>query len=161
MATIDEQFIEYIVKQLVNKPEAVVIERTTDEMGVLLRLTVDPEDIGRVIGKRGATAQSLRNLLRALGSKNDARYNLKIVDIDKPESERREDRPAKAEAKAAELPADEDVDITSEQPTEEPTEPEEPVEESVEEPTEESVENASDLAEKTRKDLADLDDLDI
>ena len=157
MATIDEQFIEYIVKQLVNKPEAVSIERTTDEMGVLLRLTVDPEDIGRVIGKRGATAQSLRNLLRALGSKNDARYNLKIVDVDKPESERREDRPAVAEAKAEteELPADEDVEIASEQPAEEP------VEEPVEEPTEESVENASDLAEKTRKDLADLDDLDI
>src|SRR5437868_10574150 len=79
-ATIDQQFIEYIVKSLVGKPDAVSIERRIDEKGVLLELTVDPEDLGRVIGKRGATAQSLRTLLRALGTKNDARYNLKIVD---------------------------------------------------------------------------------
>src|SRR3990167_10355715 len=80
MSTIDEQFIEYIVKSLVSKPEAVSIERRIDEKGVLLELTVDAEDLGRVIGKRGATAQSLRTLLRALGIKNEARYNLKIVD---------------------------------------------------------------------------------
>src|SRR5690606_42084700 len=85
--SIDQQFIEYIVKSLVGKPDAVKVERTIDEKGVLLELTVDPEDLGRVIGKRGATAQSLRTLLRALGTKNDARYNLKIVDngVDKPE----------------------------------------------------------------------------
>src|SRR3954453_23026246 len=80
MSDIDQQFIEYVVKSLVGKPEAVSIERRIDEKGVLLELTVDPEDLGRVIGKRGATAQSLRTLLRALGTKNDARYNLKIVD---------------------------------------------------------------------------------
>ncbi|MDZ7744777.1 MAG: KH domain-containing protein [Candidatus Saccharibacteria bacterium] len=77
---IDQQFIEYIVKSLVGKPDAVTVERTIDERGVLLELTVDPDDLGRVIGKRGATAQSLRTLLRALGTKNDARYNLKIID---------------------------------------------------------------------------------
>ena len=70
-ATIDEQFIEYIVKSLVSKPDAVKIERRIDEKGVLLELSVDAEDLGRVIGKRGATAQSLRTLLRALGTKND------------------------------------------------------------------------------------------
>src|SRR3954453_13853057 len=80
MSDIDQQFIEYVVKSLVGKPEAVSIERRIDEKGVLLELTVDPDDLGRVIGKRGATAQSLRTLLRALGTKNDARYNLKIVD---------------------------------------------------------------------------------
>ena len=80
MSTIDQQFVEYIVKSLVSKPDVVKIERRIDEKGVLLELTVDSEDIGRVIGKRGATAQSLRTLLRALGTKNDARYNLKIVD---------------------------------------------------------------------------------
>src|SRR3954463_14591217 len=80
MSNIDQQFIEYVVKSLVGKPDAVHIERRIDEKGVLLELTVDPEDLGRVIGKRGATAQSLRTLLRALGTKNDARYNLKIVD---------------------------------------------------------------------------------
>src|ERR1700752_2718250 len=82
--SIDQQFIEYIVKSLVNHPDAVKIERRIDEKGVLLELSVDPEDLGRVIGKRGATAQSLRTLLRALGTKNDARYNLKIVDVGGP-----------------------------------------------------------------------------
>lgn len=79
-ATIDVQFVEYIVKSLVGNPDAVQLERRVDEKGVLLELTVDPEDLGRVIGKRGATAQSIRTLLRALGTKNEARYNLKIVD---------------------------------------------------------------------------------
>ena len=147
MATIDEQFIEYIVKQLVNDADAVKIERTVDEKGVLLSLTVSKEDIGRVIGKRGATAQSLRNLLRALGSKNDARYNLKIVDIDRPEGE----RPAKSE----EAPVENAEEVAKSTP-----EVEEIVE-TVEETTTGDVENASDLAEKTRKELADLDDLDI
>ena len=81
MSSIDQQFVEYIVKSLVGSPDAVKIDRRIDEKGVLLELTVDPEDLGRVIGKRGATAQSLRTLLRALGTKNDARYNLKIVDV--------------------------------------------------------------------------------
>lgn len=80
MSSIDQQFVEYIVKSLVSNPDAVVVERTIDEKGVLLELTVDPEDLGRVIGKRGSTAQSIRSLLRALGTKNDARYNLKIID---------------------------------------------------------------------------------
>src|ERR1700712_4876548 len=80
MSEIDQQFIEYVVKSLVGKPDAVEVARRIDEKGVLLELTVDPDDLGRVIGKRGATAQSLRTLLRALGTKNDARYNLKIID---------------------------------------------------------------------------------
>lgn len=80
MSSIDQQFVEFIVRSLVSNPDAVRVERRIDEKGVLLELTVDPEDLGRVIGKRGATAQSLRTLLRALGTKNDARYNLKIVD---------------------------------------------------------------------------------
>ncbi len=84
--SIDQQFVEYIVKSLVGNPDAVIVERRIDEKGVLLELTVDPEDLGRVIGKRGATAQSLRTLLRALGTKNDARYNLKIVDNGEPGS---------------------------------------------------------------------------
>lgn len=82
MSTIDQQFVEYIVKSLVGHPDDVVVERLIDEKGVLLSLTVNPEDLGRVIGKRGVTAQSLRTLLRALGTKNDARYNLKIVNND-------------------------------------------------------------------------------
>ncbi len=80
MNSIDQQFVEFVVKSLVSNPDAVQVARRIDEKGVLLELTVDPEDLGRVIGKRGATAQSIRTLLRALGTKNDARYNLKIVD---------------------------------------------------------------------------------
>ena len=79
MATIDQQFVEYIVKNLVSNPDDVKIDRSIDEKGVLLTLTVNEEDLGRIIGRRGSTAQSLRALLRALGTKNDARYNLKIV----------------------------------------------------------------------------------
>ena len=82
MSTIDQQFVEYIVKTLVNNPDKVNIDRAIDEKGVLLSLSIDPEDVGRVIGRRGATAQSIRTLLRALGTKNDARYNLKIVNTD-------------------------------------------------------------------------------
>src|SRR5919108_1899735 len=102
MATpsIDQQFIEYIVKSLVGHPDEVKVERRIDEKGVLLELSVNPEDLGRVIGKRGSTAQSIRTLLRALGTKNDARYNLKIVDTGPPPErrerpdERREEAPA-------------------------------------------------------------------
>lgn len=90
MATIDQQFVEYIVKTLVNNPDKVAVERKIDEKGVLLSLTVDPEDVGRVIGKRGVTAQAIRVLLRALGTKQDARYNLKIVNTDEEGGERHE-----------------------------------------------------------------------
>src|SRR5574344_2070039 len=85
MSSIDQQIVEYIVKSLVQRPDDVVVDRIIDEKGVLLTLTVNPEDLGRVIGRRGTTAQSLRTLLRALGTKNSARYNLKIVNNDNPE----------------------------------------------------------------------------
>lgn len=113
MPTIDQQFIEYIVKSLVSNPDAVIIERRIDEKGVLLELTVDPEDLGRVIGKRGATAQSLRTLLRALGTKNDARYNLKIVDNDLPEG---------GAAVPSNSASDEPVDESAPEPVEETSE---------------------------------------
>lgn len=92
--SIDQQFVEFIVKSLVSNPDAVQVTRRIDEKGVLLELTVDPEDLGRVIGKRGATAQSLRTLLRALGTKNDARYNLKIVDNGEQSGEQAQQAPA-------------------------------------------------------------------
>ncbi len=84
MTTIDQEFVEYIVKSLVEHPEDVSVDRIIDEKGVLLTLTVNPEDLGRVIGRRGSTAQSLRTLLRALGTKNSARYNLKVANNDEP-----------------------------------------------------------------------------
>lgn len=82
----EKQFIEYVVKQLVDNPDEVKVNRISDDRGVLLELTVAPDDLGRVIGRRGATAQSLRNLLRALGMKNNDHYNLKIIDTDKQPS---------------------------------------------------------------------------
>lgn len=125
-STIDQQFVEFIVKSLVSKPDAVIVERRIDEKGVLLELTVDAEDLGRVIGKRGATAQSLRTLLRALGTKNDARYNLKIVDNGEGAPSGSSPAPAKR---------DDDDD--------------------------EPAEEESDVVRKTRRELEDLDDLDV
>jgi predicted RNA-binding protein YlqC (UPF0109 family) len=78
--THDQQFVEFIVKHLVDNPDDVSIKRSVDEKGVLLQLTVNPNDLGRVIGKGGITALSIRTLLRALGVRNNARYNLKIID---------------------------------------------------------------------------------
>lgn len=74
----DQQFLEYIIKALVEKPEEVKIERSVDEMGVLLRLTVNKDDMGKIIGRSGATAKAIRTILRVVGMKNDARVNLKI-----------------------------------------------------------------------------------
>ena len=155
MATIDQQFVEYIVKTLVNNPEKVAIERVIDEKGVLLSLTVDPSDVGRVIGKRGVTAQAIRVLLRALGTKQDARYNLKIVNTD---SEGDEARSAKSEEPAKEEKEDEAKEETVEEDVEE-VEDDEKEDENDEDDEEE--EESSKLAEKTRAELADLDDLDI
>lgn len=137
MSTIDQQFIEYIVKSVVGHPDDVIVERIIDEKGVLLTLTVNPEDLGRVIGKRGVTAQSLRTLLRALGTKNDARYNLKIVNNDG------------------------ETGATMSSDDRAPTEAEAPSAEAVESPSDEPVDNESDYSKKTRRELAELDDLDI
>ena len=134
--SIDQQFIEYIVKSLVGNPDAVKIERRIDEKGVLLELTVDPEDLGRVIGKRGATAQSLRTLLRALGTKNDARYNLKIVDVGGPGARPRSDdnsKPADDSSAAKDDGDDETADQPEkEEPSEEPVDSGESEEEKAE-----------------------------
>jgi len=80
MAEHDKDFIEYVVKNIVDHPEDVQLERTIDDRGVLLTLSVNPEDMGKIIGKAGGTAKAIRTLLRVLGAKDDARYNLKIVD---------------------------------------------------------------------------------
>jgi predicted RNA-binding protein YlqC (UPF0109 family) len=161
--TIDQQFVEFVVKSLVSKPDAVSVERRIDEKGVLLELTVDPEDLGRVIGKRGATAQSLRTLLRALGTKNDARYNLKIVDNGEPRPQRdyddrpaadTQDEPVSSPASDDATAGDEDnvaaADDTASADDELP----------VEEP-EGQEEDRSDVVSKTRKELEELDDLDV
>jgi predicted RNA-binding protein YlqC (UPF0109 family) len=160
--SIDQQFVEFVVKSLVSKPDEVQVKRTIDEKGVLLELTVDPEDLGRVIGKRGATAQSIRTLLRALGTKNDARYNLKIVDNGPG-------KPGRSEEKKSEGLWGED---SAEEPSGSDKEAEEVIAEAastvedeetsvaaVDEGEEEDDEN--DSFSRTRKELADLDDLDV
>ena len=134
---IEQQFIEYVVKQLVDEPDAVRVERIVDDKGILLKLTVAPSDLGRVIGKHGATAQSLRNLLRALGTKNDDHYNLKIIDVDRENAA--ENQPVATDT------TPEKADIVD----------------TVEKTDTETVENESDLAKKTLEELAELDDLDI
>ena len=75
---LDRQFLEYIVKALVDHPEDVKIIRTVDEMGVLLTMDVHAEDMGKIIGRSGNTAKAIRTLLRVVGMKNGARVNLKI-----------------------------------------------------------------------------------
>ena len=133
MSTIDQQFVEYVVKSLVENPDDVVVERLIDEKGVLLTLTVNPEDLGRVIGKRGGTAQSLRTLLRALGTKNDARYNLKIVNND-----------GFTGGQSSQSSSSDDGESSV-----------------VDNSTDEVVETRSSFAENARKELAELADLDI
>ena len=76
----DRDFIEYVVKQIVDHPDQVEVTRAIDEMGVLITLKVAKEDMGKIIGKNCQTAKSLRILLRVIGSKNNARVNLKIVE---------------------------------------------------------------------------------
>lgn len=127
MHELDKEFVEYIVKALVNHPEDVEVRRSVDDMGVLLELTVNPEDMGKVIGKAGATAKSIRTLLRVVGSRDDARVNLKIV-----EPEGAEDRAENGR---------ETRENVAEQPVELPQE--------------------NELVARTKREFADLDDLDI
>ena len=140
MSTIDQQFVEYIVKSLVGNPDDVIVDRIVDEKGVLLTLTVNPEDLGRVIGRRGVTAQSLRTLLRALGTKNAARYNLKIVNNDNP---------------------DDSTVISSDDVVTDDSENVDVVDNSTDVGVDNDEPEESDFAKKSRKELAELDDLDI
>jgi uncharacterized protein len=158
MNSIDQQFIEYIVKSLVGNPDAVKVERRIDEKGVLLELIVDPEDLGRVIGKRGATAQSLRTLLRALGTKNDARYNLKIVDTGPPRERssepRSDDRPPQGKASDDKPTEDAIADPVVDDPVV-ATDDGDEVDATKEE------KDHSDVVSRTRAELAEFDDLEV
>jgi uncharacterized protein len=131
MPDMDKEFVEYVVKALVSHPDDVEVKRSVDDMGVLLELSVNPEDMGKVIGKAGATAKSIRTLLRVLGSRNDARVNLKIIEPEgsgheAPATARQADDEAPAEAKPA---SDRDPE--------------------------------SEMVARTKREFADLDDLDL
>ena len=88
----DKAFLEYVVKALVDNPDDVKIDRTVDEMGVLITMTVNSADMGKIIGRQGNTAKAIRTLLRVIGMKNNARVNLKINEpeggrVDQPQGE--------------------------------------------------------------------------
>ncbi len=93
-------FLEYVLKALVDKPEAVVVTRTVDAMGVLMSVAVDPEDMGKVIGRKGATAKAIRTILRVVGMKYQQRVNMKI---DEPEGSVREPKMSVTAASAEEV----------------------------------------------------------
>ena len=101
----DQEFVEFIVKAMVDNPTDVKTERTVDEMGVLITLHVNQQDLGQVIGRSGQTAKSIRTLLRVVGAKNQARVNLKIHE---PEGRERPDgrERSRAPREAASAPAD-------------------------------------------------------
>ncbi len=99
----DAQFVEEVVKMLVDNPDDVKVDRTVDEMGVLITLSVNPGDMGMVIGREGSTAKALRTLLRVVGARNNARVNLKI---NEPEGS---DRPHKSNGENAQKTLDEVV----------------------------------------------------
>lgn len=80
MAHADQQFVEYVIKSLVNKPDDVHVDRKVDEMGVLIEVKVNPEDMGLLIGRAGSTAKAIRTLARIIGMRNNARVNLRIVE---------------------------------------------------------------------------------
>lgn len=77
-APVDQEFLEFVIKSIVDHPNDVKVNRTIDEMGVLLNLKVHPEDMGQIIGRQGSTAKAIRTILRVIGIKNNARINLKI-----------------------------------------------------------------------------------
>ena len=84
----DRDFLEFIIKSIVDHPEDVKVERKIDEMGVLLTLKVNPQDMGQVIGRKGSTSTAIRSLLRIVGIKNNARVNLKIEEPEGGQSRR-------------------------------------------------------------------------
>jgi uncharacterized protein len=123
----DQEFVEYVVKSIVDHPDDVKVDRSVDEMGVLLTLTVNPDDMGQVIGRQGATAKSIRTLLRVIGAKNNARVNLKIN-----------------EPEGSSTPASAPVSTPADAPAEETTEEAPTTEEAGEEKPTQSVEDAID-----------------
>lgn len=99
----DKIFLEYVVKALVDNPNDVKIDRTVDEMGVLITLTVNPADMGKIIGRMGNTAKAIRTLLRIIGMKNNARVNLKINEPEGSMRPERTDRPMSSMSNAPTL----------------------------------------------------------
>ncbi len=105
----DVEFLEYIIKSIVDNPDAVKVNREVDERGVLISLDVDAKDMGMIIGRQGSTAKAIRTLLRVVGARNDSRVNLKI---NEPEGSERNvsDAPREEGAEEAAPAAEEEVE---------------------------------------------------
>ncbi len=140
MPEMDKEFVEYVVKALVGHPEDVQVKRSVDDMGILLELTVNPDDMGKVIGKAGATAKSIRTLLRVLGSRDDARVNLKIIE---PEGSTHQSAPT----------LDDVVPVA--------TTTRAAVASDATAYTDDALDSQSEMLARTKREFADLDDLDI
>ena len=74
----DQQFVEMIIKEIVNNPDKVEVIRTVDDLGVLLSVKIAPEDMGLLIGRSGSTAKAIRTLARIVGMRNNTQVNLRI-----------------------------------------------------------------------------------
>ena len=107
----DKDFLEFLVKAIVDNPDDVKVGREVDERGVLITLNVNPEDMGMVIGRQGATAKAIRTILRVVGAKNNARVNLKI---NEPEGSERPERTERTSA-----PTEESIEEPKEEAKEE------------------------------------------
>ena len=97
----DKAFLEYVVKALVDYPDDVKIDRTVDEMGVLITMTVNAADMGKIIGRQGNTAKAIRTLLRVIGMKNNARVNLKINEPEGGKVETAKEQPMMSSSEAS------------------------------------------------------------
>ena len=171
--TMDQEFIEYVVKSIVSEPDDVHIDRSIDERGVLLELTVNPDDLGRVIGKRGNTAQSMRTLLRALGTKDSARYNLKIIDNGDPDYDKNKNNDDSNDNSSKDTSSNDDSndDVADNgsgagqwahmSSDNDETDDSSTTETEASQDDESSTSSTSQSVEQTKKELADLDDLEL
>ena len=181
----DQEFIEYVVKSIVSEPDDVHIDRSIDERGVLLELTVNPDDLGRVIGKRGNTAQSMRTLLRALGTKDSARYNLKIIDNGDPDYDKNKNNDDSNDNSSKDTSSNDDSNDYSNDDNnddsnddvadngsgagqwahmssdDDETDDSSTTETEASQDDESSTSSTSQSVEQTKKELADLDDLEL
>lgn len=160
MAEREQEFVEYVVKALVEKPESVEVKRSLDQKGVFLELSLDPEDVGKVIGKKGATINAIRSLLRVLGAKYDARYSLKVIE---PEGYRRSESADEEVGDAmGESSMAEPSDMTAESPSEDTAaEANQASETTADAGTTDEADQVDEIKSKAKEGLEDLDDLDI
>lgn len=75
-----KELVQYLARYLVNNPEAVEVRETTGETASVLELKVAPEDLGRIIGKQGRTAKSIRTILNAAASRMNRKVVLEILE---------------------------------------------------------------------------------